>query len=147
MLKRIPFKALLKNTGYIWISEAKNSFICLIKVSRDWGLIPNTEAQFEQKSSVWSTWFLCLVPEIEIPKLVSYPCLLLSKAGKINDEFRFAYCGMNHSDNLDPILFLVYSLSFNHRYHSYFIIMTLLSNERIISCMGLFKTSMIFICI
>ena len=67
--------------------------------------------------------------------------IVLSKAGKINDKFRFAYCGMNHSNTWDPILFLVYSSSFNHHHHSYFIIMSFLSNERIISCMGLFFCS------
>ena len=45
---------------------------------------------------------------------------------------------MNHSNTLDPILILVYSLSFNHHHHSYFIIMTLLSNESITTCIGLF---------
>ena len=35
MLKWIPFKAELKNSGQIGLNEAKNSFICLIKVSRE----------------------------------------------------------------------------------------------------------------
>ena len=106
---------------------------------------PNTEA-WGLKSLIWSTWFLCLVPEIEISKnsyllhvfisrllqlfSENYLLLIVTFSEKIKDEFWFAYCGMNHSDTLDLVLILIYSLSFNHHHHLYFIIMTQLSNEK-----------------
>ena len=59
--------------------------------------------------------------------------LTMGKAEEFKDELQFAYCGMNHSDTLDPISISSYSLSFNHHYKSFFFIMTLLSNESIIT--------------
>ena len=83
------------------------------------------------------------MPEIEISKkqlsvTFFHQKAIIANLRNLFSEFWFAYCGMNHSNTLDPILILVYSLSFNHHHHSYFIIMTLLSNESITICIGLF---------
>ena len=111
-----------------------------------WEINPTLSKQ----SSVGSIGFLCLVPVIEISqdrlsvtcfhqkaiiailsKSVSADCYTHSQRLKRSMmNFKFAYCGMNQSNTLYPALILVYSLSFIHHHHPYFIINTLSSNEK-----------------